>query len=76
MKAKKLRHGAWIIWHAAIWVIWKARNDRFFNIKVLEVEEMIDKTMVVSWYWSLSRLKIASCLFYEWCLSARDCFAR
>lgn len=28
---------------------------------------------VLSWQWSLSRLKIATCLFYEWCWNPRFC---
>jgi len=48
---KKLRPGASLVWHATIWVIWEASNDRIFNNKVL------------SWYWSINRLKIA-CVYF------------
>jgi len=39
MRLKKLRRGAQLLWHSAIWVIWKLRNDRIFNKNVREVDE-------------------------------------
>jgi hypothetical protein len=61
MCTKKLRRGAWIICHVVIWIIWKMRNDRIFNNKIREVEQI----KAVAWHWSMNRLKIASCLFYK-----------
>jgi hypothetical protein len=71
--AKKLRRGAWLIWHAVVWVIWTARNNKIFNDIYTEVEELVDQIKVLSWQWSLSRLKIVTCLFYEWCWNPRFC---
>jgi hypothetical protein len=31
LNTKRLRKGAWLIWHAVIWIILKMRNDRIFN---------------------------------------------
>jgi hypothetical protein len=31
---------------------------------------------VLSWKWSLSRLKLAPCLYYEWCWNPGDCLLR
>lgn len=28
---KRLRKGYWLVWHASLWVIWKARNNMIFN---------------------------------------------
>lgn len=28
---KKLCKGYWMIWHAVLWTIWKARNDKIFS---------------------------------------------
>jgi len=64
--SKKLRRGAWLIWHAVIWVVRLTRNDRIFNNKIIEVEETVDKIKVIAWQWSMCRLKIPTCLFYEW----------
>jgi hypothetical protein len=49
-------------WHATIW---KERNTWIFQNHAKEVDEIVDEIKVVSWFWVLSRLKIASCfLFY------------
>lgn len=69
MRTKKLRRWAWIIWHAFISIILKIRNDRIFNKKIREVEQIT----VVAWHWSMNRLKIVSYLFYKWCQNLREC---
>jgi len=76
MGTKKLRKGAQIIWYAVIWMIWKMRNDIIFNSKVCGVDELVGKIKVISWHWSINRLKIASCLFYEWCWNPREWLLR
>jgi len=63
---KKLRRGVRLIWHAAIWSIWKARNDRIFNNVDIDVEELLESIKVLSWRWCLGRLNLPACLFYEW----------
>jgi len=45
----KLKRGA-DIWHATVWVIWIARNDRIFNNKVLEVDDIVEQIKVLSWH--------------------------
>lgn len=60
-----------LIWCATIWLIWKERNARIFTNKEKEVEEVVDEIKAVSWVWTLSRLKIASFLFYEWTWNPR-----
>jgi len=64
--SKRLKKGAWMIWHAIIWMIWKERNVRIFNNQVKEVDEIVDEIKAVSWFWALCRFKIVSFLFYEW----------
>jgi len=71
--SKILRKGAWVVWHAVVWVVWKARNNMIFNDKVFEVEELVDQIKVLSWHWSLARLRIEPCLFYEWCWNPQFC---
>lgn len=35
-----------MIWQAAVWVIWKRRNDRMFNDVVKGVEELVEEIQV------------------------------
>ena len=72
----KIKKGAWLIWHATIWAIWNERNARIFNNQRKEVEEIVDGIKAVSWFWALSRLRIASFLFYEWTWNLRECLSR
>lgn len=51
---KKRKRGAWLIWHAVIWVIWKMRNDKIFKNIVKEVDEMVEQIKVVSWNWRMN----------------------
>lgn len=53
--------------------MWKTRNERIFNNKIQEVDEMVDHIKVISLQWSLNRLKIATYLYYEWCWNPRIC---
>jgi hypothetical protein len=73
---KKSRRGWRLIWHATIWVIWKARNDRLFNNVVKEVEELVDDIQVLSWWWVLGRTETLPCLFYEWVWCPKECLQR
>jgi hypothetical protein len=70
---KKLRKAGWLIWHAVVWGVWKARNDRIFNDKSVEVVELVDHIKVLSWQWSLAILYMEPCLFYKWCWNPRFC---
>lgn len=72
------RKGFLMIRHATIWAIWKERNDRMFNGVSKEVEEIVvvDAIKVLSWIWSLNRLKIRAFMFYEWCWNQRDVLSR
>lgn len=37
-------------------------NDCIFNNMVKKVDDLVDKIKVLSWQWSLSRLKIPACI--------------
>jgi hypothetical protein len=73
---KKLRHGYLLIWHAAIWAIWKARNNVIFSEGVFIPREIVEDIKVLSWKWGLARLKNSPCLFYEWSWDPGECLAR
>ena len=73
VSSKKLRRGAWVIWHAVVWVIWTSRNNMIFKAKTFEILELVDHIKLLSWQWCLSRLNIKTFLFYEWCWNPRFC---
>ncbi|MCH90522.1 F-box family protein [Trifolium medium] len=63
---KKLRKGFRLVWHSVLWAIWRARNNKVFNNMEMKPIDIIEEVKVTSWKWSLERLKISPCLFYEW----------
>ncbi|GAU48925.1 hypothetical protein TSUD_301800 [Trifolium subterraneum] len=73
---KKFWKGYALIWHAAIWMIWKSRNDIIFSNGVIDLEKVIDAIKLCSWRWGLSLHKIPVCLFYEWCWDPGLCLRR
>lgn len=73
---KRVRKGYRLIWHAMVWMLWKRRNDIIFNNGECEVLSIVEDVKVLSWRWSLSRLEIPLCLFYEWSWDPNDCFRR
>lgn len=73
---KKIRKGLRMIWQAAIWSIWKARNDCVFNGRVTRWDEVAEDLKVLSWRWLLGRLNVTACVIYEWEWSPWDCLLR
>jgi hypothetical protein len=65
-KHAKIRNGFLMIWHATLWSIWKARNNAIFASGSFNPRVIFEDIKVVSWKWSLARLDILPCLFYEW----------
>jgi hypothetical protein len=62
----KIRKGFLMIWHATLWSIWKARNKAIFSTGSFLPNDIVEEIKVLSWKWSLGRLRITPCLFYEW----------
>jgi hypothetical protein len=75
-KNKKIRKGFLLIWHATLWTIWKARNGCIFSNGAFNPRALVDDIKVLSWRWSLARLKVLPCLFYEWSWDPGDCMSR
>jgi hypothetical protein len=67
------RKGYLLIWHAVVWVIWKARNNIIFNNGVMVAKDVVEEVKVISWRWSISRLLPTPCLLYEWCVEPNIC---
>lgn len=76
VNSRRIRKAFWLIWHSAIWTMWRERNARIFKNQFKHVDELVDEVKALSWCWALSRLRIASCFFYEWCWNPRDCLLR
>jgi hypothetical protein len=74
--SKKGRHGFYLIWHASVWCLWKSQNATFFSNGVVDSGEVIEAIKLLSWRWGISRHKIPSCLFYEWCWDPELCLLR
>jgi hypothetical protein len=72
----KIRKGFVLIWHASLWAIWKARNEANFANGRFATLDIVESIKVSSWKWSMSRLKIIPCLFYEWTWDPGDCLLR
>lgn len=73
---KKIRKGYRIIWHAAIWTIWRVRNDLIFNNSTCGIEEVVEAIKALAWRWVLNRLNLPACMFYEWNWNSQDCLLR
>jgi hypothetical protein len=56
--------------------MWKARNNHIFNDVRKEPLELADEVKLLSWRWSVKRLKIAPCLYCEWSWDTGNCFER
>jgi hypothetical protein len=64
---KKVRKRLRLIWHTTLWLLCKPSNNFVFNNKI---------TKAASWRWSLGKLNLVLCLYYEWCWDPHDCFSR
>lgn len=73
---KDLKRGMSLIWHTAVWAIWNARNNVIFNNGVFRADEVVEFIQVLSWKWSLARLKMPACLLYEWKWNPTICLCR
>jgi hypothetical protein len=70
------RKGFLMIWHATLWSIWKARNNAIFSSGIFSPRDIVEELKVLSWKWSIGRLKIIPCMFYEWIWDPGDCLLR
>jgi hypothetical protein len=71
-----IRKGFLLIWHATLWSIWKARNGAIFSSGFFSPRDIVEDIKVLSWKWSLARVKMVPCMFYEWTWDPGDCLLR
>jgi hypothetical protein len=64
-KSNRLRRGFRLVWHTVVWSLWRARNNDIFKGVKMEAMDIVEDIKVLSWKWSVDRLKISPCLFYE-----------
>ncbi|GAU38142.1 hypothetical protein TSUD_145190 [Trifolium subterraneum] len=65
-----------MIWHTTLWCIWKARNSAIFTNSSFIPDVIVDDIKVLSWKWSLERVKMSPCMFYEWTRDPGNCLLR
>ena len=73
---KKLKKVLRLVWHATVWVLWTARNNRIFNHEVRGTDDLVEEIKLLSWRWALHRLQLSPCLLYEWIWNPRECSIR
>jgi hypothetical protein len=61
---KNLRKARFMIWHAVVWALWKARNAHIFEEKVMSVEELFETIKHVSFRWFLAQGSAFVCSEY------------
>lgn len=66
-KGKVQKRRGMIIWIAAMWTIWLARNSYIFNSNNMDLIEVIDLTKTRSWMW-MTTLGSCNASFGEWCV--------
>jgi hypothetical protein len=70
----KVRKGYMLVWHATLWIIWLARNNRIFKEVIKNSADLVEEIKVMTWRWGSERLHTAPCLFYEWSWDPGICF--
>jgi hypothetical protein len=73
---KELIKGMRLIWHATVWGIRIARNNVIFKDETFRLDDIVELIKVLSWRWSLARLKMSPCLLYEWKWDPKSCLCR
>jgi len=73
---KRLKKVLRLVWHATIWVLWKARNNRIFNNGIGCSEELSEELKVLLLRWAMHRFRMYPCLFYEWSWNPKECSLR
>ena len=54
-----------LIWLACVWVIWKERNNRVFNQKASELQQMTDRVKKLSFQWLKACMSTCSFSYHD-----------
>lgn len=73
---KRLKRVLRLVWHATIWGLWKARNERIFSNGNGSIGDLVEEVKVLSWRWAMHRLQLYPCLLYEWFWNPTECSLR
>ncbi|GAU48661.1 hypothetical protein TSUD_189160 [Trifolium subterraneum] len=60
----------------SLFEVMRARNGAIFANGSFIPKVIVDEIKVMSWKWSLTRMKVSPCLFYEWTWDPGDCLQR
>jgi hypothetical protein len=73
---KKRRKGLYMIWQAVVWSLWKARNARIFEEKVVAPHDLVEEIKHMSFRWFLAKTNPYVCCEYEWVKYPLECLLR
>ncbi|XP_058754196.1 uncharacterized protein LOC131627368 [Vicia villosa] len=55
------------VWLVTYWCIWNQRNDIIFNNAILDLDEIVHKIKMHSWWWlGIGTKRKSMCNWYEW----------
>jgi hypothetical protein len=77
IKGKKTKRVRYIIWLAATWCIWRARNNVIFRGVIFNVHSLVNQILYIAWFWLIGRQKInVELTFQDWCNNPLECIHR
>jgi hypothetical protein len=55
-----------LIWHACVWVIWKERNNRIFQQKLLTSDRLAEMVKIMSFNWLKANMPSFAFSYNDW----------
>jgi hypothetical protein len=55
-----------VIWHVCVWVIWKERNNRIFQHKLLTSDRLVDRVKYMSFIWLKANMPSLAFSYNDW----------
>jgi hypothetical protein len=63
-----------LIWLATTWSIWRTRNNTLFRGAQVNVTNLVDQIIFISWFWIIGRGCNVDLDFFAWCNNPIACF--